>query len=60
MEPWISTQQAATYFGIRVRTVSDWCLHGIIPAWGRCKIGRTWRVKLSAVERMIRKNKGKG
>jgi predicted site-specific integrase-resolvase len=60
MERWIKPSEAATYFDIKGRTISEWCLRGIIPAWGRCRIGLRWRVKLSAVEQAIRKNKRKG
>jgi excisionase family DNA binding protein len=56
-EELLSTEEVAGYLGVGQVTVWRWCREGTLPC---AKIGRSWRIRRSAVEEFVRKSERSG
>lgn len=56
-EELLSTDEVAGYLGVGPVTVWRWCREGTLPC---AKIGRSWRIRRSAVEEFVRRNERSG
>lgn len=56
-EELLSTEEVAGYLGVGPVTVWRWCREGVLPC---AKIGRSWRIRRSAVEEFVRRNERSG
>lgn len=52
-EELLSTEEVAEYLGVGPVTVWRWCREGRLPC---AKIGRSWRIRRSAVEEFVRRS----
>lgn len=56
-EELLSTEEVAGYLGVGPVTVWRWCREGVLPC---AKIGRSWRIRRSAVEELVRRSERAG
>jgi excisionase family DNA binding protein len=56
-EELLSTEEVAGYLGVGQVTVWRWCREGTLPC---AKIGRSWRIRRSAVEEFVRRSERSG
>lgn len=42
--------ELAKFFGVREKTIWEWCKKGKLPAF---KIGKEWKVRISDIHRLI-------
>lgn len=56
-EELLSTEEVARYLGVEPVTVWRWCREGTLPC---AKIGRSWRIRRSAVQEFVRRSERSG